>query len=69
MVIKDYIHHHNDILGPCASHTIISKDPVCCVAFVSCFVLKIFSLPLSTQTSNEILKHLKVCGICCCINP
>lgn len=67
--IKDYIHHHHDILGPPVSHNIITKDPMCCVATMSCLLLKFFNVSLCPKTSNDILKHLKMSGICCCVSP
>lgn len=67
--VKDYIHHHNDLLGPPVSHSIIIKDPMCCVAAMSCLFFKMFGVSICPRTSNEILKCLKFCGICCCVNP
>lgn len=67
--IKDYIHHHHDVLGPPVSHNMINKDPICCVATMSCLLLKFFNVSLCPKTSNDILKHLKMSGICCCVSP
>lgn len=67
--IKDYIHHHSDILGPPVSHSILNKDPMCCIASMSCLLFRLFSTSVHPRTSNDILKHLKMCGVCCCVNP
>ncbi|GFS96541.1 lysosomal-trafficking regulator [Trichonephila clavipes] len=67
--VKDSVHHHNDLFGPSASYIDSSKEPVCCIGSMSCILLKIFNLPVSKYTSNEVIKQLKMCGICCCLNP
>ncbi|GFT10478.1 lysosomal-trafficking regulator [Nephila pilipes] len=67
--VENSIHHHNDLFGPSANYIDSSKEPVCCIGSMSCILLKIFNLPVSKYTSNEVIKQLKMCGICCCLNP
>ncbi|GIY61707.1 lysosomal-trafficking regulator [Caerostris darwini] len=67
--IKEFIHHHNDIFGPSANYIDSSKEPVCCIGSMSCMLLKIFNLPVSKFILIEVIKQVKMCGICCCLNP
>ncbi|GIY92165.1 lysosomal-trafficking regulator [Caerostris extrusa] len=67
--IKEFIHHHNDIFGPSANYIDSSKEPVCCIGSMSCMLLKIFNLPVSKCILIEVIKQVKMCGICCCLNP
>ncbi|CAL1269910.1 unnamed protein product [Larinioides sclopetarius] len=67
--IKEYIHHHHDFFGPSANYIDSSKEPVCCIGSMSCVLLKIFNLSVSKDVLNEVIKQIKMCGICCCLNP
>lgn len=67
--VKDFVHHHNNVFGSFTNYIYISKEPICCIASISCMLLEIFSLTISKSTSSEVLKQLKICGICCCVNP
>ncbi|XP_055949206.1 lysosomal-trafficking regulator-like isoform X3 [Argiope bruennichi] len=67
--VKEYIHHHHDLFGPSANYIDSSKEPVCCIGSMCCILLKIFNLSISKDVLNEVIKQIKMCGICCCLNP